>query len=142
MERQDPGSAVKRIIAILRKTTRWVQLLPFAYLAVYAMVLLTEPILSDKVYDVVDFFLNVPPIVVAVFLVLSHLLKLCIWHKIACLIPMASRLVNIFDGAIMTLTQGEVVTINTILGFLTIAFICLAYNHIFYGRKGVNTGNA
>ena len=134
--------AVSRIIDILRKTTRLVQLLPFAYLVVYAAVLLTEPLIPDGLYCFIDALLNEPPAVVLLFLVLSHLLKLCKWHKIACLIPMLSRVVNAFDGFVITLTQSEVITINSTLGIITILFILIAHNRIFYGRERVAQGNA
>jgi len=135
--------AVSRLVTVLRKTTRWVQLLPFAYLVVYALVLFTEPILPDNVYTLIDAVLNVPPIVVALFLVLSRLLKLCIWHKIACLIPMLSRIVNAIDSFVITLTQSEVIAINTTLGVMTMLFIILATHKLLgHGFKVYPRRNA
>lgn len=142
MEKQDPRAAVSRLVAVLRKTTRLVKIIPFAYLVVYAAVLLTESFLPDGLYSVINALLNVPPAVVLLFLMLSHILKLCIWHKAACLIPMLPRIMSLFDEFVMTLSREEVISINIILGVSTLFFILIAYNHIFHGLKRTNQGNA
>ena len=125
MENQD-RKAVSRIVYILRRTTRVVQLLPFAYLVVYALLLFTERYIPDSVYSVINELLNVPTAVILLFIFLSHLLKLCAWHKVACLIPLISRAINAFDGFVMALTEQEVVIINTTIGIGTTLFIIVA----------------
>ena len=142
MESQDPRAAVSRLIIVLRTITRLVKVLPFAYLVIYAAALLTESFLPDRIYSAIDAAMNVPPFIVLILLILSKTLKLCAWHRAACLIPMASRLVNLFDEFVVTLTSAEVTSINIALGISTILFIAIAYNHIFYGRERVNQGNA
>lgn len=131
MEVQGQGSAVDRVVIVLRRVTRAAQLLPFAYLAVYAFMLLTEPFLSDGLFCIVDDLACVSPASMGVMLLASYLLKLCIWNKVACLLPMASRVTEYIDNYIITFTQTEVVVINTILGIAVLAFMVAAFRHIF-----------
>lgn len=131
MEVQDQSGAGSRLVVILRRVTRAAQLLPFAYLAVYALMLLTEAFLPDTLFCIVDDIACVSPASMGVMLLASHLLKLCVWHKAACLLPMASRVTEFVDNFIITFTQNEVVIINTLLGLAVVAFIVAAYRHFF-----------
>ena len=127
--------AADYLVAVLRRVTRTVQLLPFAYLVLYALVLLTEPVLPEGLFCIVDDLSCTSPLSIGVMLLASRMLKLCIWHKTACVLPFASRITEYIDNYVVTFTQNEVVIINTILGILSLAFIVAAYRHFFKWTK-------
>lgn len=110
------------------------QMLPFAYLILYAAVLLFEPAQSDAVIDLACIVAYAPISGVAFFLVVGRMLKLCAWNKAACLIPMSSRVTDFIDNYILQFTQGEVVAINTTLGIICILFVILAIRHFAHGK--------
>lgn len=129
MDKQDQGGAVSRLVRILRKITRIVQLMPFAYLLLLAVYLLTESFLPEWAVRVADNLLNAPLYAIIGMLGAGKNLKLCQWFRAACLLPMATKVESWVDSFIITFTQGEVVAINTILGILFLAFVALSYRH-------------
>lgn len=135
MENPDPSGAVSRIVAILRKVTRIVQLLPFAYLLLLAVYLLTECVLPDWALDIADNVLNAPVVAIIGMLGAGKMLKLCNWFKTACLLPVTTKIESWVDSFIITFTQGEVITINTIIGLIFLTYIYLAYRHFFHGTR-------
>ena len=138
---QGQSGAANYIIAVLRKVTRGAQLVPFAYLLLLAFVLLFEPLLSDAAFNAINELLYMPPAVFGIGFLLSRTLKLCVWHKISCAIPLIPQVENYIDGYIIEFTQNEVILINVALGILTLAFIIQAIKHFFYGRKANTDGN-
>ena len=134
MDNQDPRNAVKVAFGILRRMTRIVQLLPFAYLLLYAYYMLACPYLSEDTLCLLDAIITVSPITTILFLLASGLLKLCAWHKIACLLPTSSQVEGHIDSFVMTFTQEEVIFINAAIGIIAVAFFIAAIHH-FYGRK-------
>lgn len=131
MDSPDPRSAVKRIVDVMRRITRLVQIIPFVYLALYALMLLTEHFTPEAILDIEDALLLTSPGITAVFLLLSGVLKLCIWHKTACLLPMSTQVANGIDCFILQFTQVEVIIINTLIGIAAITYLVLAYRHFF-----------
>lgn len=126
--------AVSRVIEILRKVTRIVQIAPFVYLAFYSAYLIIGCFSSDALVSLADGVLFSSPLATTGMLFLSRLLKLCRWHKAACLIPSASQIEGIIDSYLFTFTQNEIILINTALGILSLAFIIRAHRHFFNGR--------
>ena len=130
-----PNGAVSSMIRILRKATRIVQIAPFAYLAVYAVYMLSSPFASEKLLSLADSFITITPLATCLMLVASHLFKLCNWHKTACLIPTGSQVEGFIDSFVITLTQQEVIIINTALGIASVTFLFFAIRHFFYGGR-------
>ena len=126
--------AVSRVIEILRKVTRIVQIAPFVYLAFYSAYLIIGCFSSDALVSLADGVIFSSPFATTGMLFLSRLLKLCRWHKAACLIPSASQIEGIIDSYLFTFTQNEIILINTALGILSLAFIIRAHRHFFNGR--------
>lgn len=126
--------AVSRVIEILRKVTRIVQIAPFVYLAFYSAYLIIGCFSSDALVSLADGVIFSSPFTTTGMLFLSRLLKLCRWHKAACLIPSASQIEGIIDSYLFTFTQNEIILINTALGILSLAFIIRAHRHFFNGR--------
>ena len=110
------------------------QLAPFVYLAFYSAYLIIGCFSSDALVSLADGMIFSSPFTTTGMLFLSRLLKLCRWHKAACLIPSASQIEGFIDSYIFTFTQNEIILINTALGILSLAFIIRAHRHFFNGR--------
>ena len=135
MDSPDLHGAVSSVIRILRKATRIVQLAPFAYLAFYAVYLLTCSFVPDEWLCAADALLFISPVTGGGMLVASRLFKLCRWHKAACLIPFSSQLEGCIDSFVITFTQQEIILINTAIGLAALLFLVLAYKHVFANGK-------
>lgn len=107
------------------------QLAPFAYLVFYATYMLAGSFLEDDLLCLADSVMTVTPVAVFGMLVASRLLKLCPWHKAACLLPTTSQVEGYIDSYVFTFTQEEIVFINMSLGIFVLIFIVMAYLHFF-----------
>ena len=141
MDSQDQRSAVSFVLSVLRKITRAAKFLPFLYLAVFGLVSICEVWTAEAGNELINTLLYIPPPVVFLSLALSKILKLCIWHKTACLFPMLSQVEGLIDQYVFQFTQEEIVFINTAIGMAAIAFIIIAYRHIFNGPQARNKGS-
>lgn len=135
--------AASKIIAVLRKATRIVQLAPFVYLAFYSAYLFLGGLVSDEFVSVADGIMVASPVATTGMLVLSRVFKLCRWHRAACLIPSASQVESIVDSYLFTFTQSEIILINVIIGIISSLFLIIANKHFFHdGRKANPLRNA
>lgn len=131
MENPDQRAAVlSKVLRKYRKVVRILRVLPFAYLCLYAIVLMTSGLMSERIACIIDCSLFVSPAVSAGLLLLSGALGMCDWHKAACLIPYSSRVVSFIDTNILTFTQDEVVLINGIIAISVAVFAALAFKHL------------
>lgn len=117
-------------------------MIPFAYLALFSFVSLTESVLPENIYEAINGFFLLTPGVQAVLLGLSKLLRLCRIHRAACLIPVFSQIENAIDCYVFQFTQGEILLINTIIGVFSFAFIVYSFCRLFHGRKKPYPANA
>lgn len=134
MEVQGQSGVYSPVVQILRRVTRTVQLLPFAYLFLYGAYMVLCPFASEEVLCFADSTLLVSPVAIGAMLLASRLLKLCKWHKIACLIPTGSQVEGYVDSYIFTFTQTEITIINITIGIVTFIYLTLAIRHFIYGR--------
>lgn len=134
MENPGPNGAVSHLVAILRKITRVVQLLPYAYLLLFASYLLCESVLPDAIVRLADNVLNTPIIAIIVMLCAGRLLRLCNWFKTACVLPITTKVESYIDAFVFTFTQEEIIFINTAVGLLVVTFLILAIRHFYYGK--------
>lgn len=136
MDSPDRRAAVHKLTTILRKTTRYIQWIPFLFLAVFSVGSLTESFVTESLLCFRDSVISVSPLVSAGLLIFSRLLELCRWHKIACVLPLSTPTADYADNYLFQFTQNEVVAINLTLGIISLAFLVLAKHH-FFGRKTV-----
>ena len=94
MENQD---AIKYIISKLRHITLAVQIAPFIYGFLCIVALLSYIFAPEGLIRVLDLFLYISPIVVLNNLLYSKILKLCKWHKTACILPLIPNCNVIID---------------------------------------------
>ena len=135
MDSQDQRSAVKRIVSILKKITRVVQLIPFVYLLLLGMALLLDGLMPGWSQRMTDALLCVPAYVSFGMIGVGKILKLCSWFKASCLIPLSTKVYGWIDSFVITFTQNEVIVINVALGVSFIAFIIIAQRHFFNGGR-------
>lgn len=90
---------------------------------------------SETVVTILDTLLYVSPIMVIQFLILSRILKLCHWHKLACILPLFPQVPVILDHTIVKFSERAVDV--HVITMMTMSFLLLisAYKVFFYGRK-------
>ena len=93
------------LIKKLRAITLTVQLIPFIYGGLYVLAILIYYFGSDAAAQMADSLLYVSPLMIGCFLVLSKMLRLCKWHKIACCVPLVPGAVSLFDYYIIELSE-------------------------------------
>lgn len=128
-QRQD---VVSNLVKVLRKTTRIVQIAPFAYLLFLAVYLLGEGIMPDWALQISDNLLDAPLYTTAFLLGFGRLLKLCSWFRASCFLPLTTRLERYIDSFVFQFTQGEIAVLNTVLGILFLLFIYVSFRHFFH----------
>lgn len=134
MDSPDPKGAVSRLVAVLRRVTRIVQLLPFVYLLLLSAYLLTEYFLPDWALGIADNVLNAPIVAIIGLLGVGELLKLCAWFRTACLMPILPKIESWVDSFVITFTQEEILCINISIGIIALVFLVAAIRHFAYGR--------
>ena len=137
MDSQDPRGAVSNLVRVLRKATRAAQFVSFIYLGVFSLCMTFCAFIPDGILSLLDVLMAATPAVAVSMLAVSRLFKLCIWHKVACTIPLLSNIEGYIDSFIITFTQQEVIVINAILGITSLVFIILAVRRFSNGRKRV-----
>lgn len=120
--------AIKYVISKLRAITLTVQIIPFAYTFLYILTLILYLFASDSVLAVLDTLLYVSPIVVVCSLIQSRVLKLCRWHKTACVLPVSPQINILIDRYIYEFpVRAELVHISVIL-LMSVLLLIAAYN--------------
>lgn len=130
-------SHVSRLVGILRKMTRVVQIAPFAYLLALSLYLLLEGIAPGQLTGLADNVLEAPVSVTLGMLYFGRILKLCRWFRVACLLPAAPKIVGYIDSYLLTFTQGEISVINISLSILFSIFLIRAVHYFFNGFKKI-----
>lgn len=82
----------------------------------------------ENVVMVLDTMFYVSPIMVVAFLILSKILRLCKWHKTACLVPVLPQVVSLVDYYIVEFPcSAAEMTVYMSLSLILLLLIC-AYN--------------
>lgn len=111
-------------ISKLNKVAFVVKIFPFAYTLIQVLWLIFY-IFDNSVGNGLTKFLYMSPIAVILLLLLSHALRLCIWHKIQCCLPMFPNFV-IFanDNSVIALIMCCCVLIISLINALIIINKC------------------
>ena len=125
MENQD---AIKYIINKLRHITTTVQILPFLYAFLYIIALVAYLFASESVLVFLDTMFYVSPIVIVGNLIESHILKLCRWHKTACILPAFPQINLFIDRYIYEFSTGAELAHIIIVIVMSILLLVAAYN--------------
>lgn len=135
MDNPDPNGAASPVIRILRRLTRFVQVTPFVYLLFYGVYMIFGSLVPDGYLGVADSIACTTPVTTTALLLASRLLKLCRWHKVACLIPSASQIEGCVDTFVFQFTEIEITLINVSIGIAAILFFISAYKHFFVNGR-------
>lgn len=135
---ENPESRVdfRKYILILRNATLAVQIIPFAYTLIYIFVLFSYGHISEEAASALDTLFYISPIQIVGLLILSKILHLCKWHRMACVLPLFPQLVSFIDYYIIALTEIEAYVTNIITIVMSALLPVSAYKVFFAnGRK-------
>lgn len=127
MERSD----LEFLVKTLRRTTTAVQILPFVYSALYVILLAAYQFIPELFQSTMDNLFYVSPVCMVAFLVLSKTLRLCKWHKTACIIPFIPQVVNFIDCHVLMLSENEAIVFNATLITMVALLLVTAYKVFF-----------
>lgn len=123
------------LIKRLRSVTLCVQIMPFAYTSLYLVAMIFYLFVDGPIISILDTLFYVSPVVVVQSLVLSNLLKLCFWHKIACTLPIAPQIPVVLDNTVISLSGlAALINITTTM-IVAIILLIAAYNVFFKGKS-------
>lgn len=108
-------------IQILKSVTKTVKIAPFVLAVLYMLSMIGYMLFSDTVATILDYIFYISPSTIAILLILSKSTKMCVWHRLECILPIVSMLPALFDELIMSLTN-----VAAYINASTIAFIFLA----------------
>lgn len=120
--------SIKYLVSKLRYITLAVQIMPFVYSFIYILCLVAYLFCSEPILVLLNTLSYVSPVVIIGFLIESKILKLCKWHKTACILPILPQILVFVDYYIIELTEIEAyIAIATPIA-LSILLLIAAYN--------------
>jgi hypothetical protein len=97
------SETIRRVVCILKDATIFVKLLPFINAALLLLCHVCYYVCdSDNTLSLIDTFCYVSPIYCLSLLILSKLLRFCIWHKIQCFLPVLPVIIQFADDYVYT----------------------------------------
>lgn len=131
MEGQEYRSDIRRLVSTLRNVTTAVQILPFVYTPIYIVALALYGHMSDDLQMAVDSLIYVSPVCIVAFLVLSRILRLCVWHRTACAIPAIPLAVNLVDYYVVSFSETFANAFNYMVAGMCVLFLASVYKVFF-----------
>ncbi len=127
MDKDHQNLDIAGLVKKLRYVTAAVQVMPFIYSAIYILCMVLYLFCSETVACACDTLFYVSPVTIAAFLVLSKLLRMCVWHRTACVLPIIPQFISFIDRhVVMFPFSAGVITISTSIVMFT-ALIFSAY---------------
>lgn len=88
---------IVRAIRIAQRGTFVVKVMPFVYALLFMACLVAYMFTSDEVQTILDTVFYISPITVVFSLILSKTFKLCMWHRLECVLPLVSQVTVLID---------------------------------------------
>lgn len=126
VENKDHQGVLNKVLDVLRGITAAVKVTPFIYSGVFVVVLCLYNILGENVQDLIDRVFYISPFIILMMLIYSRILEMCIWHRLACIIPIVPQLADLIDSH-YELTQIEVYSVNILSIILAIILIICGF---------------
>lgn len=106
-----------------------IQTFPFVYAALFLFLYGSYIFIDNEtVRFFIDYAFFVSPIVVAAHYFYSRILRMCVWHRIACLLPIITQIVDLLDTFVAIVSRnGMAIMIVTIIVSIVI------YGFTIYG---------
>lgn len=114
-------------IQILRRVTRTVKIAPFVLAVLYMFSMIGYMLFSDYVSTILDYLFYISPSTIVILLLLSKSTKMCVWHRLECILPLVSMPPALFDEMIMNLTNVAAYINAATIAFISLASIVNAY---------------
>lgn len=118
------------LVRKLRYVTLAVQIMPFIYTVLYLISMVFYLFSSDVVIKILDTLFYVSPVVIVYSLVLSKLLRLCVWHKTACILPLIPQVLVILDRTFILFSQSAMIICVSSMAIMCVLLLISAY-HVF-----------
>lgn len=119
------------LIKKLRDVTLAVQIMPFVCTFVYIICMIFYWFSNDTIHNILDTLFYVSPIVVVQMLILSRLLRLCMWHRVACILPVVPQFIVLLDYTLVIFSvQARLYSIATML-IMSCLLLVAAYKVFF-----------
>ena len=106
MERSEVNK-VKYLLEKLRTITLVVQIIPFVYTAVFIVVYALSFSPNETLLSFLDMMFYVSPMMIVFLLVESRVLRLCKWHKTACVLPLIPQIPIIINNYFVEIADYE-----------------------------------
>lgn len=134
MERDQKRLNLEGLVKKLRSVTLAVQIMPFVYSALYIISISLYWTDNPILLAVLDTLFYVSPITVTEFYILSNALRLCKWHKAACILPVTPQVAVLVDKTVVNLSAHAVEACLITSVIMVSVLLISAYKVFIYGR--------
>lgn len=115
-----------------------VQIAPFIYTLLFIVVFAVAFFSTNTaMMDMIDYFCFVSPIVVVGHIAYSMALRFCVWHRLACALPILPQLVDLYDTYINPFTVEQIIVVKATIIVTICLYFIFAYG-TFFSRNGRN----
>ena len=132
--RQHLNSIIKSQVRIVLA----VQLAPFIYtllfLAIFSLAFFST---NETMLTAIDYLFFISPIVIVAHLVYSWMLRFCIWHRLACALPIIPQVVDLYDTYVSMFTVEQIIIVKATIIITILLYFLFAYG-TFFSRNGRN----
>lgn len=97
------------IVRILRTVTVTVKVFPFLYALIFIPSMFAYMVFSEDACIVLDTLFYMSVLMVAFLIRLSYCVKLCIWHRLQCCLPLLPQPIIFIDNYIYCFDQTAIV---------------------------------
>jgi len=141
MEKEPSGLLRQQLSSIMDSQVRIVlavQIAPFVYtllfLAVFSLAFFST---NEDLMTIIDYFCFISPVVVVAHLVYSRMLRFCVWHRLACALPLLPQIVDLYDTYVSSFTVGQIIIVKATILVTICLYFLFAYG-TFFSRNGRN----
>lgn len=127
MDSRENENKIAHLVVILRRITYTVQLAPFIYSGILLVILPLCFFASDTVLDLLDSIAYTSPTVMVIFLIESRILKLCKWHRAACLMPLIPQIPVFIDRYFWSFSYHLAAIVDAMVILTWILFLVAVY---------------
>ena len=115
-----------------------VQLAPFVYnllfLVVFSLAFFSQNV---ELLTAVNYMCFISPLVIVAHLVYSWMLRFCVWHRLACALPILPQMVDLYDTYVSEFTVEQIIIVKATIIVTVLLYFIFAYG-TFFSRNGRN----
>ena len=138
MEREESVHLLNRLLDSQVRIVLAVQLAPFVYtllfLAVFSLAFFSK---NEQLLTAIDYFCFISPLVILAHLAYSWMLRFCVWHRLACALPILPQLVDLYDTYVSEFTVEQIIIVKATIIVTVLLYFIFAYG-TFFSRNGAN----